>query len=140
MGLSFKPETPDGKSLSYSDFIDIKSLSFINSESLIKSIVNYSANKLKKPKPIEVIADKYNEVKNNAPYDRLQLCNGHDITFIIQLSLKRKLGNYNANEYSQKRIELDLIFAYDSQDFLTTKLYNNIKKWETDNAKIVLKI
>ena len=81
----------------------IKSLTFINSDSLIKSIVNYSTNKLKKPKPIEIIADKYNEVKDNAPYDRLQLCNGHDVTFITQLALKRKLGNYNAHQLFPKK-------------------------------------
>jgi hypothetical protein len=139
LGLSFKPEKVDGKSLTFSDFIDINSLKLISEEKLITTVFNYSLNRITKPKPKELIIQKYHEAKNLKVSDLRHLCNGHDITFIIQLALKRKIGNMNTNECSQRRLELDLIFAYDSSYFVTTTLYSEIKKWEANTTNKALK-
>lgn len=138
LGLSFKPDRADGRPLPYSDFVDGKSFTFSGSDKLITTSYNYSINRKVKPQSIQAITAAYHRAKAMAPFDLKQLCNGHDITFIIQLALKKKIGSLNASECSQKRIELDLIFSYDSRYFVQTQLYRSIKDWESQKNKSIL--
>lgn len=140
LGLVFKPFKPDGKVITYSDFIDFSKYIKLSPENLIKSIYDYSNNKGTTVAALDVITDRFNKTKLAGPYDRLHLCNGHDLTFILQLSLKKTFGSKIGTETSAKAIELNLILAFDSREFQKTILYDDIKKWEASNSKNVLVI
>jgi 5S rRNA maturation endonuclease (ribonuclease M5) len=137
LGLVFKPALPAGNPLNYSDFIDFKFMKFTSVDDLLTTTINYSTNR-SKPQPKEYIKEKYTEVLKMGPYDYKHICNGHDFTFILQMALKKSFGSVSPTECSQKRIELDLIFAYDSRFFMTTTLYADIKKWEVSKSLKVL--
>lgn len=137
-GLVFKPSNPEGKSLSYSDFIPPDTLKFTSYEDMIQTVVNYTANK-SKPTVTKEDALKFTKKLINSTHSLLQLCNGHDITHIICLSLRRKISNLNANAVKPEQLEKELIFAYDSRHFEQTELYRQIKKWEKEKKRQVLK-
>jgi hypothetical protein len=135
LGLVFKPENVDGRPLNYSNFIDALTLTFKGDHLLVETVFNYSINRTQNCSAKETIIEKLKLVQELVDLDEKHLCNGHDITFIIQLALKKKLGSTRSIELSQKRIELDLSFAYDSTYFISTNLYQEIKKWE-DRKKV----
>jgi hypothetical protein len=139
LGLSFRPRSQDSNPLTYSDFIDVKTLSFKGLAQLVTSVINYSNNRDTKPVSRKDIIDSCLRVKQNA-YPHKHLCNGHDLTFIIQLALKSKLGSKSKNELSHKSIELALIYAFDSREFETGLLFHAIKKWESAKGLKILKI
>jgi len=140
LGLVFKPEQVDGRHLNYSNFIDTLTLTFKGDPLLVETVFNYSINKSPNCSSTKIIAEKLIEVKAMADFDEKHLCNGHDITFIIQLALKKKLGSTSSAELSQKRIELDLSFAYDSTYFVSTNLYHEMRKWQDQKKVKILEV
>lgn len=131
-GLVFKPKNPDGRPLSYTNFIDSTSMEFKGQKSLIQSVINYSTNKSKKVEKLGVIEKALKDI-SRIEFDLWQLCNGHDMCNIIAISLRKKISNKNAKSVDYRTIEKDLILAYDSSSFRETKLFEQIRKWEESN-------
>jgi len=63
----------------------------------------------------------------NISTDKLQICNGHDLTILISNYFTR--GNINQN-----KIEEALRLAYHFQYFKDTNLFQNLKTWEESNG------
>lgn len=60
------------------------------------------------------------------------LCNGHDTMVVLAISLQKKYGNYNANEYSEERLFEALSMGYNISLFHDSKLYSSLcALWET---------
>lgn len=137
LGLVFKPHNPEGKPLSYSDFIDCKAFNYLGHDKMITTVINYSIAKSTKIASKEAIKTKFEEIESRN-YDILHLCNGHDFTYIFQLTLKKSIGQGDSSEISQKAVEQYFIFGYDSSYFITTSLYKKIKHWEYKNNLKVL--
>lgn len=134
LGLTFKPVLPDGNSIKYSEFIDLAKLEYKGDDSLIKAILDFSNNKTRKPKPINEIKLKFDLSKKMHPINLKELCNGHDITYVLHMLLK--LPEFGKKDkQSHKQLEIDLILAYDTSQFILTKIYTDIKIWE-GNKKI----
>ncbi|TXJ24665.1 MAG: DUF4435 domain-containing protein [Chitinophagaceae bacterium] len=137
LGLVFKPKSPEGNPISYSDFIDIKNFEYQGHDKMVSSIINYSRNKSDNIKPVQTIQTKLVEIEGRR-YEIMHLCNGHDFTYIYLLALKRKVGQGDAATMTHKMIEQTLILGYDSAYFISTDLYKKIKKWEKKNQQTVL--
>jgi hypothetical protein len=133
LGLVFKTLSNDKYIfLDYSKFID-KDKFCINHKNLLKTIENKSQkqnffkNNLDLLKELAEISTK--------KYDLLNFCNGHDVINILALALKKEVGNVNI---SGQELEAFFIVAYRLEDFEHTRLYNNLKKWETENTDFIL--
>jgi len=133
LGLVFKTLSKDKYIfIDYSKFID-KDKFCIEFDKLIEVVENKS--------------QKQNFFKNNPAlfqelieickkdFDLLNFCNGHDVINILALALKKEVGNINI---SGQELEAFFIVAYRFEDFEKTILYQNLKKWETDNTEFVL--
>ena len=137
-GLVFKPLKVDGNTLSISDFIPPSTLQFTSYEDMTQTVINYTVNKseLKTTRDAAVKAAK--KMIDNT-HSLLQICNGHDVIHIISLSLRKKISNMNSNSINPEQLEKEFIFAYDSRYFEQTELYRQVKLWEIQKNKSVLK-
>jgi hypothetical protein len=135
LGLVFKPDQPDGNQIKYRDFID-DNLSFLGERKMIESIINYSRNKSENLKDFETIHKKYTEMEKDI-HDPFQLSNGHDISNITFILLKKQLRSTNPMLNNYRCIEDSLILAYDFDYFKTTQLYFDLKKF-SEKVKLSL--
>jgi len=78
---------------------------------------------------VELNTDNVNLLKEIS-IDRLQLCNGHDLTILI--SNYFSIGNINQN-----KIEEALRLSYHFQDFQNTNLFHNLELWANSNNYIL---
>src|SRR6188768_1418661 len=75
-------------------------------------------------------------VKENA-YDKYHLVNGHDLSQILYLFLKKTLGCKNKMLVDHNAIEDSLILAFEIDDFRKTQLYQSLTQWDNNNGKIL---
>lgn len=62
------------------------------------------------------------------------VCNGHDMTKFICLFLKRKFDFPAFQNINSAKFEFDLEKIYSEGEFMKTKLYQNIRKWEETHS------
>lgn len=137
-GILFRPKEVNGSPLKIEDFIPVNTLKFTGDEQMVRTVLNFSRGKVKSlPKETTVIEQLCQISKGNV--DHYQLCNGHDLSYLFSLALRKKVSNYNANAVTAAQIESDLILAYDSRYFEKTELYTELKHWENKNSKLLLK-
>lgn len=128
LGLVFKPKNPEGNHLKYKNFICDKTLNFLGTDTLITTANNYSINKSQKIESIEEISQRLNETKET-DYILDQLVNGHDLSQILFILMKKVLKSRNRMLQDHNSIEDSLTLAYDINDFKETNLYKDIQNW-----------
>ncbi|EDN70704.1 cytoplasmic protein [Beggiatoa sp. PS] len=132
-GLLFKPQKETDKPLDYTKFIEKNNLTFKGYDELIKTVINYTINKIHPQKLTlsqQDILDKIKLKEMEGQPDLWQLCNGHDLTNLIAIALLKAISSYNAKAVAYTEIERNLILAYDSFYFKSTNLLISIKNWE----------
>ncbi|MXY82669.1 MAG: DUF4435 domain-containing protein [Gemmatimonadetes bacterium] len=115
--------------LSFEKFIDRDSLEIDIDEMIrrifeLKRIPNLGA---------EDIRDRLLELVEDAEDDPYQICCGHDFVAIFGIALRKVLGNQSKEAASPAKLGIALRLAYDSSDFLQTKLYSDAKQWSKGN-------
>lgn len=75
---------------------------------MIDKIIDYSGNKSNNIKNKDFILEKYKEIAKDK-YDRNQLSNGHDITNILFIFLKKSVRSTNKMLFDFNSIEDSLI-------------------------------
>lgn len=130
-GLVFKPKQPDGNQIKYNDFISDK-LEYKGDKELVKSIVNYSRNRTIKKLDETAISVKLSDTKK-IKIDSLQLSNGHDLSNIVFIFLKKTVRSTNKMLFDNNSIEDSLILAYDFEDFKKTELYKKLIEYSKQN-------
>lgn len=128
LGLVFKPKNPEGNQLKYKNFICDKTLDFLGTNNLITTANNYSVNKSQNIESIAVIAERLNETKETE-YILEQLVNGHDLSQILYILMKKVLKSRNRMLQDYNSIEDSLTLAYDLNEFKETDLYKDIQNW-----------
>ncbi|MGX5643067.1 hypothetical protein ACWKUB_28115 [Bacillus toyonensis] len=128
LGLAFKPREADGNTLKYKDFINDRTLDLIGREQLIQAVRNYSFNRSDSVAEIDVIKERIEEL-SNSEYELVQLVNGHDLSNIIFLLLKKVLRCNNRSLYDYNSIEDALIMSYEARYWVETELFQNLHKW-----------
>lgn len=130
LGLCFKPERVDGNPLKYREFISDRDLTFQGDEKMILTVRNYSQNRGTIIADIEKINSTLKEVSVKT-YDLEQLVNGHDLTNILYLFMKKVLRSTNRSLFDYNTIEDSLIMSYESRYFIDTQLFNSLYNWAT---------
>ncbi len=123
--------------LDFIKFIDNKSLQF-DLDNFIVEILSKNGNC---QFDAQTLKDKLDEVFDPT-HDKWQVCRGHDMIKILILGLQHIFGVCECKKLNEQElhdlIELKLIEAYESSDFIKTELYNSIKKWEIKNDQVTL--
>ncbi|GGO08439.1 DUF4435 domain-containing protein [Saccharibacillus kuerlensis] len=132
LGLVFKPEKLEGNPLKYKDFISEKDLSFLGRDSMIQTVTNYSRNRTGKVSTTENIENKL-EVLSKQSYDLLHLVNGHDLTNILFILMKKVLKSTNKMLHDYNSIEDALILTYDNCEFIKTELFSKLYLWSREH-------
>ncbi|HVN47404.1 MAG TPA: hypothetical protein VMU30_01145, partial [Bacteroidota bacterium] len=131
------PEYPDGNQIKYHDFISDK-FEYQGDDILINTIINYSRNKTEKKLNFQEIKNSYIKERGNI-YDSRHLSNGHDVSNIVFILLKKTFRSNNNMLNDFKSIENSLILAYEFEDFKKTELYKNIQIWSEGNNQQIFR-
>lgn len=128
LGLIFKPEKLGGNQIKYKNFISDKTLNYLGDEKLIDTVFNYSINKSTNIQDKIIISKKLSKIKGNE-YPIEQLVNGHDLTNVLFILMKKVLSSKKKELYDSNSVEYFLTLAYQFDDYKMTYLYKNIKNW-----------
>lgn len=131
LGMIFKPQVPEGNQIRYRDFINEVWLDFNGRKALIESLLNYSRSKSKSLKSEEEITKRLDEIASSK-YKIDHLVNGHDLSNILFLLIKKTLASTSKMLNDFNAIEDSLILAYEYDDFKTTRLYSGVREFETN--------
>lgn len=113
-------------------FIDRKSLLFMRKE-FIAHLRGISAEN--STMPDDILKDASAEVKKTPVLtDPYRLCCGHDLIEIMAIGLKSVWGSYNSREISDTSLEELFIFAYSTQMFRTSRLFQLMDTWFQDRG------
>ena len=66
-------------------------------------------------------------------YPIYQLVNGHDLTNLLFILMKKVLRSKNKMLQDANSVEDSLTLSYEFDDFKTTDLYAEIKNWADEN-------
>lgn len=132
LGLVFKPKELDGNRLKYREFISERDLSFLGFETMIQTVVNYSRGKSPKLSSFDDIKERFQELSTKN-FAIEQLVNGHDLTNIIYILIKKVLRSSNRMLVDANSVEDSLILSYEVWDFVRTELFGNLFQWSIDN-------
>ena len=137
LGLIFKPKTAEGNQIKYKDFIRDCNLSFKGRECLVDSLINYSRSKSTTLKSKAEIILRLEEISKKE-YDLDQLVNGHDLSNILYLLIKKVFSSTSKMINDFNAIEDSLILAYEYEEFKKTQLYLELKNYETQLPLTIL--
>lgn len=111
--------------LRYERFVDRDSLE-IDVDEMIRRIFELTRN----PElGAEETRDRLLELVEDAECDPYQICCGHDYVAIFGIALRNALGSQSKEAAKPANLGIALRLAYDSSDFLQTKLYSDAKQW-----------
>jgi len=134
LGLIFKPSTSDGNQIRYRDFVDEETMKFLGSDKMIETVMNYARSKSTTMTAKDEIKAKLDEVCK-VSYDPYHLVNGHDLSNILYLLMKKTFGSKNKMLTDYNAVEHSLILAYDYADFRETTLYKDLREWANSNGQ-----
>ncbi|HBO21945.1 MAG TPA: hypothetical protein DD649_03525 [Providencia sp.] len=138
LGLSFKPERPEGKKIKYKKFICDKEFKYIGIETMINIIYEYSKNRGQEVASRNFIMEKYLEVmKIDIPI--IELANGHDVSEIISIIISKGLKSDSLLVSDQETTESSLALAYELRHFQDSNLFINIQNWSAKNGISIIK-
>ncbi|AJE53054.1 DUF4435 domain-containing protein [Paenibacillus polymyxa] len=133
LGLVFKPERPEGNQLKYKEFVSEKDLTFLGKSSMIQTVVNYSRNRTGRVGSIADINEKLNLLAPER-YDPAHLVNGHDLTNILFILIKKVLKSTNKMLHDYNSVEDSLILTYDNNEFIKTDLFYKLYLWSRERG------
>lgn len=133
LGLSFKPERPEGKSIKFKKFICEKSFKLFSLEAMINTIYEYSKHRNQEVQSREVIMEKLLEI-SKLEIPTLELVNGHDVAELLSIVISKGLQSDNKLIQDQTSVESALTLAYELRHFHSSSLFGTIKKWSTLNG------
>lgn len=139
IGLIFKAKNPEGRSLDMSKFICSTNLTFSDTKTLIKAVLNYCNGKVSLVVKEHELEKSLNEVLGEK-IDSNHLINGHDVISLLSLSLRKHISNLNSKAIPPEQLQRELYLAYDARYFKNTQLYKKMKHWEETRRAIVLAI
>lgn len=117
----------------YGNIIDNKG-NYIDDNQLVNYIRDYSNSNKRKTAPLpdsSTILNKLSMVKQNK-YDSSQLSNGHDVSCLLPIILRKKYKT-SGSHISSDTIEIALCAAYDQSELKNTQLYKSMINWAAAN-------
>ncbi|MDD0816430.1 hypothetical protein PSQ39_17455 [Curvibacter sp. HBC28] len=128
LGLSFKPEYPEGNKIKFKKFICEKNLIYLGHEQMVRAVCDYSKNRGQQVSSCEEIIRKLVEV-SDLKIPLSDLVNGHDLSEILSLILVKGLKSESNLARGQDVVESALALSYELRYFKKSTLFVNIQKW-----------
>jgi hypothetical protein len=137
LGLSFKPESPQGNKFKIRNIISEKDFTFQGNLTLIKTIVNYSTNRDDAIADQEIILEKLEEVISEK-YSHLEIANGHDLSEILHLVCRKGLKSKDKTLGNADCVESMLTMSFNYTNFMKTNLFGLLDQYQlSQNDKIL---
>ncbi|EOX3334411.1 DUF4435 domain-containing protein [Vibrio cholerae] len=137
LGLSFKPERPEGNKLRFKRFICERESIYLGHDSLVNTVVEYSKNRgsviSERPYIIKVLTE---TVSKSFPHE--EIVNGHDLAEIIFIVCKKLLKSPHTELTSATSVETMLRLTYSNKDFIKTELYKKLLSWQEEHGHCLL--
>jgi hypothetical protein len=119
------------KELIFDEFVD-NELS-IDISKLCEALIRSSSIYIDKNRLIELY-----ENKLMSDFDLFCICHGHDITKLIEFSLREIFGSAKGQRITQAKIEEIFRIIYNPEVFGETNLFKKLSAWEEKNKPFVL--
>ena len=133
LGLSFKPERPEGNQLKVRKFI-LESGWSADIPALINTVWEYSQNRGLKVAAKDAIEEALRAIlAEDHPAD--EISNGHDFSAVLHLVSTRGLKSSNKLLQDPGCVQDLLIANYDLRKFSLTVLYRSVQDWSAANGK-----
>lgn len=87
LGLSFKPEKPEGNRLKFKNFICNRTGNFLGDDKLINTVFEYSKNRGREVLPKDVILEKLSLIRKEA-YPIEEIVCGHDMSEVLAIIVR----------------------------------------------------
>jgi hypothetical protein len=129
LGLSFKPEKPEGNELRIDRFVCDKTWTYLGDEKMINTVVEYSKNRGNVVASREVVAKELKVISNEI-YPDLELVNGHDVSYILLMVAKSGLRSSSKLLQDADCVEDILASYFDWLKFSSTTLFSMIDRWQ----------
>lgn len=120
-GLSFKDGA--GKSdLEFKKFIEKRDMSYKGDDALIDAVKGHSHRLGINNDEAKLGLEEIRKEKHKP----LEIVVGHDLTKVIALALKQKLGKKETRDFDREQVEVSFRLAYSLEVFKSSQLYKNI--------------
>ena len=133
LGLSFKPERPEGNQLKVRKFV-VDSMWISDVKAMINTVWEYSKNRGLQVASKDVITEKLNIVMGEG-HPVQDICNGHDFATVFHLVLTQGLKSSNRLLQDSGCVQDLLIAHYDLKRFALTTLYHSVQEWAATKGK-----
>ena len=136
--IVFRKRTKDNE-FSYPEYdkiLDKHSFSYISDEKLIKYILDWSRNVTKTSLVYGDVHSLMDQIESEN-FDKWQFLNGHDITLVLYILLKKKVKISALN--NSDSFEKSLYVAYEKESLQRTKLYSEIQDFAIRNSLMIFK-
>jgi len=134
LGLSFKPEHPDGNQLKIRKFI-IESNWSTNIPSMINTVWEYSQNRGLNVSSKIAIEEGLRKILAEK-YPTHEVSNGHDLSAVLHLVSTKGLKSSNKLLQDPGCVQDLLIANYDLSKFASTALYRTVQDWGVEITKV----
>jgi len=137
LGLSFKPERPEGNRIKFKRLICDTRFTTLGNITMVNAIHEYSKNRdtvlADKVKILEKLQETMEENHNIT-----EVVNGHDLAEVLYLIIKKGLSSTSKILQDADCIEDALAMTFDITHFSKTNLFSTLKNWETSNNMILI--
>lgn len=120
----------------YEKILDKHSLTYVSDEKLIQYIIDWSKNKTKITVTLDEVAPLLRQ-EDSTNYDEWKFLNGHDVTLVLAILLKKKIKL--SNMANAETFENNLYIAYEKQSLQQTTLYSKIQDFANKNNLVIFK-
>lgn len=134
LGLSFKPERPEGNQLKIRKFI-LETNWKTDMPGMINTVWEYSQNRGIKVASKDEIDERLKIVLAER-HPVLEVLNGHDLSAVLHLISTRGLKSSNKLLQDPDCVQDLLIANCDLKKFASTALYRSVQDWSMKNAKL----
>lgn len=135
LGLSFKPEKPEGGKLKYHKFIDLAD-GELNVENMINTVWEYSRDRGQVVKPKAELKSAYHRMLEKK-YAVLDVVNGHDLSEILSLVSKKMIKCTHRIFSDGDGVEDALAIGFSPKVFAGTNLYAKLDLWQKSSTSPV---
>lgn len=134
LGLSFKPERPEGNQLKIRKFI-LESNWSTDIPAMINTVWEYSQNRGLKVSSKEAIEEGLQKILVEG-YPVHEVSNGHDLSTVLHLVSTKGLKSSNKLLQDPGCVQDLLIANYDLTKFASTALYRTVQDWSVEITKV----
>jgi hypothetical protein len=133
LGLSFKPEKPDGNQIKFRKFV-LETTWSVDIAAMVNTVWEYSQNRglmVASRKNISEALDVI--IAEGPPAD--EISNGHDFTTVLHLLSTRGLKSTNKILHDPSCVQHLLIALFELTKFASTELYSLVQNWSTAKCR-----